>query len=91
LNSIYRKFLGGKCPNRSRVVTNNNNSATIFAHFYVNSHTSIRDVIAIETNISIGSVHRIIKDNKYYLFKLVHHLRPTDEIRHLEFITCHCL
>jgi len=70
LNSICGKFLNEKCPNRSCVVTNNNNSATIFAHFYVNLRTSIRDVIA-ETNISIGSVHRIIKDNKYYLFKLV--------------------
>jgi len=59
LNSICGKFLDGKCPNRSCVVTNNNNSATIFAHFYINSHTSIRDVF--EMNISIGSVHR--KDN----------------------------
>ncbi|KYN09304.1 hypothetical protein ALC57_18574 [Trachymyrmex cornetzi] len=35
-------------------------------------------------NISVGSIHKILKENKYHPFKLtfVQHLRPTDETRH---------
>lgn len=58
----------------------NNNFAIVLIHFYANPHTSIR---AVTTEmILIESVHRIIKENKYHLFKLtLIHLHPQiDEI-----------
>ena len=76
----------GKHSNRSHVVSNNDNSAIVLAYFHVNPHTSVRAVSA-ETNISVGSIHKILKENKYYPFKLTFvYLRPTDEIRRLEFL-----
>jgi len=38
---IENEFPDGKRLNRSCVVTHNNNSATVFSHFHINSYTSI--------------------------------------------------
>ena len=80
------KFLDGKHSNRSRVVSDNDNSVIVLAYFHANPRTSVRAVSA-ETNISVGSIHKILKENKYHPFKLTFvYLRPTDEIRRLEFL-----
>jgi len=56
------KFPDGKYLNRS-IIANNNNSAIVLGHFHVNPY-SIR-AVAAETNISVESIHRIIKNYKY--------------------------
>jgi len=57
------KFPGKvSCSNRNRIVTNNNNSATVLAHFHVNSY--IESFCCWNKHISVT------KDNNYYSLSL---------------------
>ena len=58
------KFSDGKRSNQS-VISNNNNSAIVMAYFHANPS------ISAEANILVGSVHRILIENKYHPFKLI--------------------
>jgi len=54
------------------------------AHFHANLRTLICAVA--ETNISVRSVYKILKENKYNPFKFVQNLNPKYETWDLEFI-----
>lgn len=70
-----------------RTATNEVNRIGVLASVAYNPHTSVRG-IAGDCAISVGSVHKILKSEKYKPFKvhLLHGLHDGDEIRRRYFI-----
>lgn len=71
---------------RSKTATNEDKSLEVLQSFVEDPHTSINRV-SQENEISFGSVHKILKLNKWHPFKmsLVHELSEDDYDRRMEF------
>lgn len=72
---------------RSKTVTNDFNVALVLQQIIDNPRMSLRE-LKRNTNISISSTRRILKQNKYhpYKTKLVHKLEPGDPERRINFL-----
>lgn len=82
----YGSFKKIKTLRRKRATTDEN-TALVLETIENNPHTSLRKLNE-QTNISVTSCRRILKNNKLYPYKihLVHHLRPGDNQRRLNFL-----
>jgi len=78
-----------KKPTRQRVktATNDNNAVLVLAAVNNNPQMSLRQ-ISTQSNISITSCQRILKEHKFFPYKMhfVHHLRPEDYQRRMNFL-----
>jgi transposase len=83
---ITGSVLDKKITGRPKKSTTYEKSVDVLARVSVEPTTSLRK-LSSEVGISLGSTHRILKENKFHPFKLVlqHYLNEDDSDRRLEF------